>query len=134
MPAPEMVDYEDASDEVRAIYDDILRTRRSSTVTPYWKTIARHPPTLRSTWAQFKETMAPGALDPLVKEMIYLAVSVTNRCDYCIEAHTDAVRRLGITDTMFGELMAVVALANGANQLAVGYRIKRDPAPSNVPT
>ena len=122
-----MVEYDQASADVRAVYDDIMATRRTDSVTPYWKTIANHPPTLKFVWEQFKATLAQGALDPLVKEMIYLAVSVTNRCDYCVEAHTDAVYRLGITDEMFGELMAVVALANGANQLAVGYRIQRNP-------
>src|SRR3954452_13266450 len=110
MPIIEMTEYENAGAEVRAVYDDIMATRRTNAVTPYWKTIAHHPPTLKRTWEQFKATMAAGALDPLMKEMIYLAVSVTNRCNYCIDAHTRAARALGMTDTMHGELLAVVAL------------------------
>lgn len=124
MPTVTMVEYENASAEIRVVYDDIMATRRADTVTPYWKTIAHHPPTLRQTWDQFKAAMAAGALDPLTKEMLYLAVSVTNRCDYCIEAHTRAARGLGMTEPMLGELMAVIALASGANQLAIGYRLE----------
>jgi AhpD family alkylhydroperoxidase len=115
MPTVRMVEYEQADEEVRAVYEDIMATRRTDAVTPYWKTIAHHPATLKRTWEQFKATVAGGALDPLTKEMLYIAVSVTNRCDYCIEAHTRAARALGMTEAMLGELMAVVALANGAN-------------------
>ncbi|MBM3573955.1 MAG: carboxymuconolactone decarboxylase family protein [Alphaproteobacteria bacterium] len=124
MPIAPMVEYDQATPEVRAVYDDIMATRGTNTVTPYWKTIAHHPPTLARTWRQFKEVMAPGALDALTKEMIYLAVSVTNRCDYCIEAHTRAAREMGMSETMLGELLAVVAVANGANQLAVAYQLE----------
>ncbi len=124
MPTVAVVEYQDASPEVRAVYDDIMATRRTDAVTSYWKTIAHHPPTLHQTWNQFKTTMAAGVLDPMMKEMLYLAVSVTNRCNYCIEAHTRAARALGMTEPMLGELMAVIALANGANQLAVGYQLE----------
>lgn len=123
MPTVRMVEYADATPEVRAVFDDIMATRKVDYVTPYWKTIAHHPATLRDMWTMFKRTMAAGALDPLTKEMLYLAVSITNRCEYCIEAHTRASRNLGMSEEMLGELMAVVTLANGANQLAVGYQI-----------
>lgn len=125
MPTSPMVEYEAASPEVRAIYDAIIQSRpgRPDPITPYWKIIANHPPSLKRTWEDFQSTMAGGALDPVMKEMIYLAVSITNRCDYCVQAHTNAARALGMTAEMHGELMAVVALANGLNQYAVGYRI-----------
>jgi len=120
------IEYEDANPEVRAIYDDIMETRSSDAVTIYWKMIAHHPPTLRRTWEDFKETMAPGALDTLTKEMIYIAVSVSTNCDYCIDAHVRAARAMGMTEPMLGELMAVIAVANGANRLGIGYGVPRD--------
>lgn len=123
MLAVKPVEYADASPEVRAVYDDIMTTRNTDQVTIYWKTIAHHPPTLRRTWETFKAAMADGEINALTKEMIYLAVSITNRCNYCIEAHTRAARALGMSEEMLGELMAVVSIANGANQLAVGYQI-----------
>ena len=124
MEPRKLVEYSEASPEVRVIYDDIMSTRGTDYVTNYWRTIARHPATLRRTWMTFKEVMADGALDSLTKEMIYLAVSVTNRCDYCVEAHTKAARSLGMSEEMFGEVMAVVSVANGANQLAIGYGVE----------
>ena len=124
MPTVPMIEYADANAEVRAVYDDIMATRKTDRVTPYWKTIAHHPPTLRRTWERFKAVMAAGALDPLTKELLYLAVSVTNNCPYCINAHTRAARELGMSEAMLGELMAVVELANGANRLAIGYQLE----------
>ncbi|MBK1837657.1 carboxymuconolactone decarboxylase family protein [Azospirillum sp. YIM B02556] len=116
----------DAVPEVRAVYDDIKTTRNVPDVNNFWKMIAHHPPTLARTWESLKEVMAPGALDPLVKEMIFVAVSVTNNCQYCIRSHEAAARRLGMTDAQFGELMAVVGMANETNRLAVGYQVELD--------
>ena len=101
-----MVEYEDASPEVRAVYDDIMATRKTDLINNFWKVLANHPPTLRRTWESIKEVMAPGALDPLTKEMVYLAVSATNNCEYCIASHTAAARKAGMTDEMLGELLA----------------------------
>ena len=122
------IEYRDASAEVRAVFDDIKRTRRIEDVNNFWKYLAHDPPTLKRTWESIKEVMAPGALDALTKEMIYLAVSVTNGCGYCIASHNAAARKAGMTDAMFGELMAVVGMANETNRLANGYRVPIDPA------
>src|SRR5271154_5928876 len=107
-----LIEYSDASPEVRAVYDDIMATRKTDWINNFWKALAHHPPTLRRTWESVKEVMAPGALDPLVKEMIYIAVSATNGCEYCIRSHTAGARKAGLSDAMLGELMAVVGLAN----------------------
>ncbi len=128
MSYPEPVEYDHGTPAVRAVYDDIKRTRRVDDVNNFWKFIANHPPTLTRTWDSLKEIMAPGALDPLVKELLYVAVSVTNNCGYCVASHTAAARRAGMTDEMFGELLAVVGMANETNRLAVGYRVPIDPA------
>ena len=126
IPAP--VDYASAPPEVRAVFDDIKRTRDVADVNNFWKYLARDPALLKRTWESVKETMARGALDPLVKEMVYLAVSVTNGCPYCIASHTFAARKAGMSEAMFGELMAVVGMANETNRLANGYRVPVDPA------
>ena len=123
-----MVEYEDASPEVRAVYDDIMETRQVDWINNFWKVLAHHPPTLRRTWESIKQVMAPGALDPLTKEMIYVAVSATNGCDYCIRSHTAAARRQGMSDAMLAELMAVVGMANETNSLANGYAVDVDGA------
>jgi AhpD family alkylhydroperoxidase len=122
------IEYAEASAEVRAVYDDIMATRKTDHVTNFWKAIASHPSTLRRTWDSLKAVMAPGALDPLTKEMLYLAVSATNGCDYCIASHTASARRHGMTDAMLGELMAVVGMANETNRLASGYQVEIDAA------
>jgi AhpD family alkylhydroperoxidase len=122
-----LVDYADGSTEVRAVFDDIMATRRTDWVNNFWKALATHPPTLARIWQNVKQVMAPGALDPLVKEMIYVAVSVTNDCEYCIHSHAAAARAKGMTDAQFAELLAVVGLANETNRLANGYRIPVDP-------
>ncbi|HJZ34412.1 MAG TPA: carboxymuconolactone decarboxylase family protein [Hyphomicrobiaceae bacterium] len=116
------------SPEVLAVWDDIKRTRNVPDVNNFWKWLARDPALLRRTWQSVKEVMAPGALDPLVKEMLYVAVSVTNGCGYCIASHTAAARKAGMSDAMFGELMAVVGMANETNRLANGYRVPIDAA------
>ena len=121
-----MVEYENASPEVRAVYDDIMATRKTDWINNFWKALANDPATLRRTWASIKEIMGPGALDPLVKEMIYVAVSATNQCAYCIASHTASARKAGMTDPMFADLMAVVGMANETNRLASGYQVEVD--------
>jgi len=126
MASVKLIEYAQASAEVRAVYDDIMATRKTDYVNNFWKALAGHPPTLQRTWETLKSVMAPGALDPLTKEMVYLAVSTTNGCDYCIASHTASARRQGMTDEMLGELMAVVGMANETNRLADGYQIEVD--------
>ena len=121
-----MVEYADATPEVRAVYDDIMATRQTDWINNFWKAIANDPKTLRRTWESIKQIMAPGALDPLTKEMIYLAVSATNQCQYCLASHTASARNKGMTDKMFGELMAVIGMANQTNALAAGFRVPVD--------
>ena len=120
------VEYQDASPEVRAVYDDIMATRKTDWINNFWKALAGDPVTLRRTWQSIKEIMAPGALDNLTKEMVYLAVSATNQCGYCIASHTAAARKAGMTEAMFAELMAVVGMANETNRLASGYQVEID--------
>ena len=122
------IDPAKAPREVRAVFDDIKKTRNVPDVNNFWKYLARDPALLKRTWVSLKATMAPGALDPLVKEMIYLAVSVSNGCAYCIASHTAAARKAGMSEAMFGELMAVVGMANETNRLANGYRVPVDAA------
>ena len=122
-----IIEYAEASAEVRVIYDDIMKTRGMDWVNNFWKALANDPALLARVWAQVKQVMAPGALDPLVKEMIYVAVSATNGCEYCTYSHTAAARKKGMTDAMFLELMAVVGLANQTNRLANGLRVPVDP-------
>ena len=126
MPTVKLIEYDDASPEVRPVYDEIMATRRTDWINNFWKTIANHPPTLKRTWESVKEVMAPGALDSLVKEMIYIAVSATNGCEYCIRSHTARARKAGMTETMLGELIAVVGMANETNRLANGYQVEID--------
>jgi AhpD family alkylhydroperoxidase len=123
-----LIEYEDASPEVRAVYDDIMATRKVDRVNNFWKAIAHDPVTLKRTWESIKQVMAPGALDALTltKELIYVAVSVTNNCGYCIATHTAAAQKRGMTDAMFAELMAVVGMANETNNLATGYQVVVD--------
>jgi AhpD family alkylhydroperoxidase len=128
MPTVGMIEYAQAGAEVRAVYDDIMATRKVDWINNFWKVLAHHPPTLKRTWESVKEIMAPGALDPLTKEMIYLAVSASNQCPYCIASHTAAARKAGMTDAMLGELMAVVGMANETNRLASGYQVEIDDA------
>jgi AhpD family alkylhydroperoxidase len=122
------IDYRDASPDVRPVYDDIKRTRHVDDVNNFWKYLAHDPATLKRTWASIKEIMTPGALDGLTKEMIYVAVSVSNGCEYCIASHTAAARKAGMSEAMFGELMAVVGMANETNRLVNGYRVPVDAA------
>jgi AhpD family alkylhydroperoxidase len=128
MSAHGPIEYRDASPEVRAVFDDIKATRKVDDVNNFWKYLARDPANLKRTWQSIKEIMTPGALDALTKEMIYVAVSVSNGCEYCIASHSAAARKAGMSDAMFGELMAVVGMANETNRLANGYRVPVDPA------
>jgi len=122
------IEYGDATPQVKSVFDDIKATRNVPDVNNFWKYLANDPVLLRRTWASVKEVMSPGALDVLTKEMIYLAVSVTNGCAYCIASHGAAARKAGMSEAMFGELMAVVGMANETNSLANGYRVPVDPA------
>ncbi|MBS0534324.1 MAG: carboxymuconolactone decarboxylase family protein [Proteobacteria bacterium] len=128
MSKPKPVEYADASADVRAVFDDIKSSRNVPDVNNFWKYLANDPKTLKRTWESVKEIMAPGALDPLVKEMLYVAVSVTNGCGYCIASHGAAAEKAGMTPAMFGELMAVVGMANETNRLVNGYRVPIDAA------
>ena len=121
-----MIEYKDAKSEVRAVYDDIMATRHTDWINNFWKELAHDPVTLRRTWESIKQIMAPGAIDALTKEMIYLAVSATNQCGYCIASHTAAARKAGMSDAQFAELMAVVGMANETNRLASGYQVEID--------
>ena len=127
MALVKLIEYPQASAEVKAVYDDIMRTRGVDWVNNFWKTLANDPAQLRRIWENVKQVMAPGALDPLVKEMIYVAVSATNGCEYCTHSHTAAARKKGMSDAMLMELMAVVGLANETNRLANGLRVDVDP-------
>ena len=121
-----LIEYAQASAEVRAVYDDIMKTRGVDWINNFWKALANDPKELARVWRNVKQVMAPGALDPLVKEMVYVAVSATNGCEYCTYSHTAAARKRGMTDAMLMELLAVVGLANETNRLANGLRIDVD--------
>ena len=121
-----LIEYDAASAEVRAIYDDIMATRKTDWINNFWKAIAHDPATLKRTWEDIKQIMAPGALDPLTKEMIYVAVSVTNQCEYCIASHTASAIHKGMTDAQFKELMSVVGMANETNRLVAGHQVEVD--------
>jgi AhpD family alkylhydroperoxidase len=121
-----LIEYAEASAEIRVVYDDIMKTRGTDWINNFWKALANHPPTLRRTWESIKEVMAPGVLDPLTKELLYLAVSASNGCAYCIASHAAAARRAGMTPEMLGEVMAIVGMANETNSLANGYRVPVD--------
>ncbi len=127
MALVKLIEYAEAAPEVRAVYDDIMKTRNVDWINNFWKALANDPAQLRRIWENVKQVMAPGALDPLVKEMIYVAVSATNGCEYCTCSHTAAARKKGMTESMFLELMAVTGLANETNRLANGLRVPVDP-------
>ena len=133
MATVNLIEYAQASPEVRAVYDDIKATRKVADVNNFWKALAHHPPTLQRTWESIKQVMAPGALDGLTKEMLYIAVSATNGCTYCIASHTASARKQGMTEAMLGELMAIVGMANETNALADGYQVEVDEAFRTAP-
>lgn len=121
-----LIDYDYAEARVRAVYDDIKQTRGVGDVNNFWKALAHDPDTLEATWARLKRLMGDGELDPLTKELVYVAVSVTNGCDYCVRSHAAAARKKGMSEAQFAELLAVVGLANETNRLAVGYQVPLD--------
>lgn len=129
----QLVQYEDAPPEVRAVYDEIKAARNIPDVTNFWKAIANHPPTLRRTWDSLREVMGPGALDPLTKELLYLAVSAANGCEYCTASHTASARAKGMTREMLGEVIAIVAMAAETNTLAETWRVPLDPFYRSLP-
>jgi len=122
----EPIEYADASPEVRAVYDDIMATRKIDWVNNFWKVLAHDPPTLRRIWSNIKDVMGPGALDPLVKEMIYVAVSASNGCRYCIASHGAAARKKGMTEAQYSEMLAIVGLANETNRLVTALDVAVD--------
>lgn len=128
-----LIEYEDSSPEVRAVYDDIMATRKTDWINNFWKAIAHDPVTLKRTWEDIKQVMGPGALDPVTKEMIYVAVSVTNQCQYCIASHTASAMKKGMTQEMFKELMAIVGMASETNKLVTGYQVEVDPEFKKLP-
>ena len=128
MAGARLIEYAEADPEVRAVFDDIKQTRNIPDVNNFWKVIANHPPTLQRTWKSLKTIMGPGALDPLTKEMLYLAVSVAHGCEYCIASHTAAAKKRGMTEEMLGELLAVVGMASETNRLVTGWRVPVDEA------
>ena len=123
-----LIEYAEALPEVRAVYDDIMATRGVTDVNNFWKALALHPPTLARSWESLKQVMAPGALDPLTKELLYLAVSAAAGCNYCVASHTAAAKAKGMTEAMHGELLAVIAMAAQTNRLAEALRVPIDPA------
>jgi AhpD family alkylhydroperoxidase len=126
MPTVPLIDEREAGAEARAVFDDIKASRNTDWINNFWRALANHPPTLKRTWESLKEVMAAGALDPLTKELVYLAVSISNGCQYCTASHGAAAKRLGMSPEMLGELVAVVGMANETNRLADGYRVPVD--------
>jgi len=121
-----LIEYKDASPEVRAVYDDIMQTRKTDWINNFWKALAHDPVALKRTWEDIKQIMAPGALDALTKELIYVAISVSNQCDYCIASHSASAKKKGMTPEMFKELMSVVGMANETNRVVAGYQVEID--------
>lgn len=128
MSKPKPIEYAQASAEVRAVYDDIKNVKQIEDPNNFWKYLANDPKNLRRTWESVKEVMAPGALDTKTKEMIYLAVSITNNCGYCIASHTVAAQNAGMSEAQFGEMLGVIGMANETNRLVNGLRVPIDPA------
>ena len=122
-----LIEYQDASPQVKAVYDDIMATRKTDYINNFWKAIAHDPALLKRTWESLKAVMGPGAIDPLTKELLYIAVSITNNCQYCIASHTASAFAKGMTPAMFKELQAVICMANETNKLVTGYQVAVDP-------
>src|SRR5690242_11143860 len=120
------IEYEDASPEVRAVYDDIMATRKTDKITNFWKALAHDPVRLKRMWEETRDIMSGGSLDALVKELIYVAVSISNQCDYCIAAHTPTAHKKAMTDAMYHEMLEVVGLANENNRLVAGLQVEID--------
>ena len=126
MPIGKFVEYEDASQEVRAVYDDIMETRKVDWINNFWKALAQDPATLKRTWESMKQTMGPGAIDPIAKELIFVAVSVANGCEYCTTAHTATARARGATPEMLAEAFAVMGMASETNALVTAWQVELD--------
>ena len=120
------IDHAQASPEVRAVYDEIMTLRGVKDVNNFWKYLANEPRMLKHVWESLRDMMGPGALDPLTKELIYVAVSLTNNCEYCMASHTASARAKGMTEAQLNELYAIVGLANMTNRLANGYKVPVD--------
>lgn len=127
MPTTKLIEYDDASPRVKAVYDDIRATRKTDFINNFWKALANQPDNLERVWGELREVMGPGTLDPLAKEMIYIAVSIANNCSYCVHSHTASARAKGMTEEQYQELMAVVAMAHKTNSLANGLQVPVDP-------
>ena len=127
MPTTTLIDYDDASPRVKAVYDDIRATRKTDFINNFWKALANQPDNLERVWGELRDVMGPGTLDPLAKEMIYIAVSIANNCSYCVHSHTASARAKGMTEEQYQELMAVVAMAHKTNSLANGLQVPVDP-------
>jgi len=128
MPTVPLIADAEASPEVRAVFDDIRATRKTDFINNFWRALAVHPATLKRTWESVKQVMAPGALDPLTKELIYIAVSASNGCSYCVHSHTAGARAKGMTDAQLGELLAVIGMANETNALVNSLQVPVDEA------
>ena len=126
MPTVPLIDYADAEPAVQAVYDDIRATRKTDFINNFWKALAHNPEQLKRTWESAKAVMAPGALDPLTKELIYIAVSVANACEYCVHSHTAAARAKGMTEDQYGELLAVIGMAHHTNGLVATLQVEVD--------
>ena len=126
MATVSLIEYEQANDEVKAVYDDIRQVRQTDFINNFWKALANNPAQLKRTWEGVKEVMAPGALDPLTKEMIYIAVSASNQCEYCTHSHTAAAKAKGMTEAQHAELMAVIGMANSTNGLVASLQVPVD--------
>ena len=126
MPIFKPIQESEAKGKIKEIYDEIKSVRQITEVPNFWKNLANNPETLERTWASLKQVMKKGALDPVVKELIYVAVSVTNGCEYCIKSHSLAAKKKGATDEMLNEMIAVVGMANETNRLVEGYQVEVD--------
>jgi len=126
MPIFKPIPENEAKGKVKEIYDEIKSVRQITEVPNFWKTIANNPESLERTWTSLKQVMKKGALDPVVKELIYVAVSVTNGCEYCIKSHSLAAKKKGATDEMLNEMIAVTGMANETNRLVEGYQVEVD--------
>lgn len=127
MATVSLIEYEDAPAEAQAVFDEIKQARGIEDVNNFWKALANHPTSLRRTWDNLRAVMQPGALDPLTKEMLYIAVSIANNCDYCIHSHTGSAKAKGMTDAQYEELLAVVAMAHQTNAQATALKVPVDP-------
>ncbi|MCA9921946.1 MAG: carboxymuconolactone decarboxylase family protein [Anaerolineales bacterium] len=126
MATVHLIEYEDASADVRAVFDEIMQARNIDDVNNFWKALANHPASLRRTWDTLRDIMQPGALDPLTKEMLYIAVSIANNCDYCIHSHTASAFAKGMSEAQYAELLAVVGMAHQTNAQATGMKVPID--------